>query len=72
VARSVSIDKDRIYVQFEIDAAAPKSELTCGWSRSADALTSGEPDPIANMANIAAAALGIFAGCELDRVLPRG
>ena len=40
--------------EFEIDAAAPKSELYAELVRSADALTGGEPDPIANMANIAA------------------
>lgn len=40
--------------EFEIDAAAPKSERYAELVRSADALTSGEPDPIANMANIAA------------------
>jgi len=40
--------------EFEIDAAAPKSELYAELVRSADALTSGEADPIANMANIAA------------------
>ena len=39
---------------FEIDAAAPKSELYAELVRSADALTSGEPDGIANMANVAA------------------
>lgn len=40
--------------EFEIDAAAPKSELYAELVQSADALTSGEPDPIANMANVAA------------------
>ena len=38
---------------FEIDAAAPKSELYAELVRSADALTAGEPDGVANMANIA-------------------
>ncbi|MFN3620123.1 GAF domain-containing protein [Sphingorhabdus sp.] len=39
---------------FEIDSAAPKSELYAELVRSADALTSGEPDAVANMANVAA------------------
>ena len=39
---------------FEIDAAASKSELYAELVRSADALTSGEPDSVANMANVAA------------------
>ena len=39
---------------FEIDAAAPKSELYAELVRSADALTSDEPDGVANMANVAA------------------
>jgi GAF domain-containing protein len=39
---------------FEIDAAAPKSGLYVELVRSADALTSGEPDGVANMANVAA------------------
>lgn len=39
---------------FEIDTAAPKSELYAELVRSADALTSGEPDAVANMANVAA------------------
>lgn len=39
---------------FEIDAAAPKSGLYAELVRSADALTSGEPDGVANMANVAA------------------
>ena len=39
---------------FEIDATAPKSEVYAEMVRAADALTSGEPDAVANMANIAA------------------
>ena len=39
---------------FEIDAAAPKAELHAELVRSADALTSNEPDSVANMANVAA------------------
>ena len=39
---------------FEIDAAASKSELYAELVRSADALTNGEPDGVANMANVAA------------------
>ncbi len=40
--------------EFAIDTAAPKSELYRELIRSADALTEGEPDSIANMANVAA------------------
>jgi L-methionine (R)-S-oxide reductase len=40
--------------EFAIDTAAPKTELYRELVRSADALTSGEPDGIANMANVAA------------------
>ena len=39
---------------FDIDTTAPKSELYAEMVRSADAMTSGEPDSVANMANIAA------------------
>lgn len=39
---------------FAIDTAAPKSELYHELVRSADALTTGEPDGVANMANVAA------------------
>lgn len=39
---------------FEIDVAAPKSDLYAELVRSADGLTSGEPDGVANMANVAA------------------
>ena len=39
---------------FEIDTTANKSEVYAEMVRSADALTSGEPDAVANMANIAA------------------
>lgn len=39
---------------FEIDPKAPKSELYADLVRSADALTKGEPDAVANMANVAA------------------
>lgn len=39
---------------FEIDASAPKADLYTELVRAADALTSGEPDAVANMANIAA------------------
>lgn len=40
--------------EFAIDAAAPKHELYREILRSADALTAGEPDAVANMANVAA------------------
>jgi GAF domain-containing protein len=40
--------------RFEIDTTAPKSEVYAEMVRAADALTSGEPDAVANMANIAA------------------
>jgi GAF domain-containing protein len=40
--------------EFAIDTAAPKTELYRELVRSADALTAGEPDGIANMANVAA------------------
>ena len=40
--------------EFAIDTAAPKTELYRELLRSADALTAGEPDAVANMANIAA------------------
>jgi GAF domain-containing protein len=39
---------------FDIDTSAPKPELYAEMVRSADAMTSGEPDAVANMANIAA------------------
>jgi L-methionine (R)-S-oxide reductase len=39
---------------FDIDPSAPKSELYAEMVRSADGMTSGEPDAVANMANIAA------------------
>jgi L-methionine (R)-S-oxide reductase len=38
---------------FEIDTSAPKAELYADLIKAADALTSGEPDGIANMANVA-------------------
>ncbi len=40
--------------EFAIDTAAPKHELYRELVRSADALTNGEPDGVANMANVAA------------------
>lgn len=40
--------------EFAIDTTAPKSELYRELIRSAEALTDGEPDGIANMANVAA------------------
>ena len=40
--------------QFAIDASAPKHELYRELVRSADALTAGEADSVANMANVAA------------------
>lgn len=40
--------------EFAIDTTAPKHELYREMLRSADALTAGEPDTVANMANIAA------------------
>ena len=40
--------------QFAIDTAVPKHELYRELVRSADALTAGEPDGVANMANVAA------------------
>lgn len=39
---------------FAINVAAPKSDLYRELVRSADALTAGEPDKVANMANVAA------------------
>ncbi|WP_397586279.1 GAF domain-containing protein, partial [Sphingorhabdus sp.] len=39
---------------FKIKAAAPKSEFYAELARAADALTSGETDAVANMANVAA------------------
>jgi L-methionine (R)-S-oxide reductase len=39
---------------FAIDTAAPKAEMYRELVRSADALTTGESDAIANMANVAA------------------
>jgi L-methionine (R)-S-oxide reductase len=39
---------------FEISADTPKAELYADLLKAADALTAGEPDGIANMANIAA------------------
>lgn len=39
---------------FEIDASAPKADIYAELERAADALTSGEPDAVANMSNIAA------------------
>ncbi len=40
--------------QFDVDPAAPKSQLYALLLESADALTAGEPDAVANMANVAA------------------
>lgn len=40
--------------EFAIDSTAPKAELYREILRSADALTAGEPDAVANMANVAA------------------
>ena len=40
--------------EFAIDTTAPKSELYRELIRSADALTAGESDGVANMANVAA------------------
>lgn len=40
--------------EFAIDPSAPKTELYRELVRSADALTAGEPDGVANMANVAA------------------
>ena len=40
--------------EFAIDTAAPKHELYREMLRSADALTAGETDSVANMANVAA------------------
>ncbi len=40
--------------EFTIDTAAPKHEIYRELVRSADALTAGEPDAVANMANVAA------------------
>jgi L-methionine (R)-S-oxide reductase len=40
--------------EFAVDTAAPKTELYRELVRSADALTAGEPDGVANMANVAA------------------
>ncbi len=38
---------------FEIDHSLPKPELYEELLKAADAITDGEPDPIANMANVA-------------------
>ena len=40
--------------EFAIDTSAPKAELYRELLRSAEALTDGEPDGVANMANVAA------------------
>jgi L-methionine (R)-S-oxide reductase len=40
--------------EFAIDSAAPKAELYRELLQSADALTAGEADSVANMANVAA------------------
>jgi GAF domain-containing protein len=40
--------------EFAINTSAPKTELYHELVRSADALTGGEPDGVANMANVAA------------------
>lgn len=40
--------------EFDINTNAPKAELYRELVQSADALTAGEPDAIANMANVAA------------------
>jgi L-methionine (R)-S-oxide reductase len=40
--------------EFAIDTAAPKHELYRELLQSADGLTAGEPDGVANMANVAA------------------
>lgn len=39
---------------FRPDAALPKPDLYRELAQAVDALTSGEPDPVANMANVAA------------------
>lgn len=39
---------------FSADANLPKPELYSALARAADALVQGEPDPVANMANVAA------------------
>jgi L-methionine (R)-S-oxide reductase len=40
--------------EFAIDTTAPKTEIYRELVQSADALTAGEPDGVANMANVAA------------------
>lgn len=40
--------------EFAINASAPKSELYRDLVSAAEAITSGEPDTVANMANVAA------------------
>lgn len=40
---------------FAADTDLPKPELYSSLARAADALVQGEPDPVANMANLAAA-----------------
>lgn len=40
--------------QFDVDPASPKPELYRELLSAADALTAGEPDGVANMANLAA------------------
>ena len=44
----------RSMYQFAADPALPKPELYRELLAAADALTAGEPDPVANMANLAA------------------
>lgn len=44
----------RVMYDFAADAHLPKPELYSALARAADALVQGEPDPVANMANLAA------------------
>jgi GAF domain-containing protein len=55
-------------VQIE---AASKPELYARLIEAADAITAGEPDAIANMANLSALAVRRAAGPQLGRLLPQ-
>ena len=56
---------------FAADPALPKPELYRELLAAADALTAGEPDAVANMANLAALIWQLRARSQLGRVLPR-
>lgn len=54
VVKSSSIDYLGHMYAFDIATEVPKAELYAELLKAADALTAGEPDGVANMANIAA------------------